>query len=163
MKFILSILCFFLFAVSCDKQYGGIVIDVDIDFLLQNPNGQDLLDSNTEQNLLNSDIKVYFTENGVEREVYNTNLDCPRNFCILDDGNKKILRMFPLDKVTGSGKDTVRIQWNSLHSDIVVANIIRKESKQSDVTFCDSVWVNDILKFPNKEFYPNRKFVHIIQ
>lgn len=148
---------------SCekDKPTPGERVDVAIDILLQNSVGEDLLNSQTNNNLLNSDIKVYQIVNGTETELYNSDLDCPRNFCIIDDGKNKVFRLFPIEKIEAQ-RASLLIKWNSLRSDKIIANIVSNQNGNNSNTFCDSVWVNGILKFPNSEFAPARKFIHFI-
>ena len=166
MKYSIFLICIIsLSAFSCHKEEPGPgeIVDIGIDFILKNQQGQDLLNNNTTNNLLNSEIKVYYLENGIEREVNNPDLDCPRNFCFVDQGNNnKIFRLFPVDKIVAK-KSTIFIQWNSLQRDKIEANIVIKQNGGNSNSYCDSVWVNGILKFPNLEFVPERKFIHIVE
>ncbi len=149
--------------VSCENgkpPYPGESVDLAIDIFLQNSSGEDLLNPNTKNSFLVNDIRVFAVENGVEKELYNPNLDCPRNFCILNyANNSKIFRLFASGNFE-EGRSKQIVRWNATYIDTFIANIKSVPIGYGNhYTFCDSVWVNSDLKFPNIKFHPDRTFV----
>lgn len=154
------LICIALF--SCERdQCPGDRVDIAIDIIIENKKGENLFNPNTIGNLLNSDIKVFEVINGIEKEFYNSKLDCPRNYCLIDDlSSGKLFRLFPSNNFE-TKKANIIIRWNSNDSDNVIAKIVSKSDKCNTDTYCDSVWVNGIIKFPNMDFSPLRKFLII--
>jgi hypothetical protein len=59
------------------------VVDLGIDMVLRDTLGENLLEVSTDKKIIQDSIKIYYIENGIEKEVYIPNLDYPRNYYIL--------------------------------------------------------------------------------
>jgi hypothetical protein len=57
----------------------------------------------------------------------------------------------------------VIVKWKSKDQDIIDGHFVREKiaNGRNEALYCDSVWVNGVLKFPNIEFHPYRKFIFV--
>lgn len=157
---------FFVFITSffsCELEGPGDVVDLGIDMVLRDTLGENLLEVSTDKKIVQDSIKIYYIENGIEKEVYIPNLDYPRNYYIYDDNiYGKVFRVFLTNDLSLSGMRRVIVKWNSKDQDIIDGHFVREEiaNGRNEAAYCDTVWVNGILKFPNEKF-TCRKFIFI--
>jgi len=151
--FAIIILC----AFSCKKTNpggGGVVFDLTNDIRVVNKDGQNLLDPSTQNSFKKDDIKIYYLINGLKTEMFNKNLDAPRQFMIFQVGadvknyaNEHLVRIFSNNKgvVDKNGNEitTTYIEWNSTDTDTLVTQIQRSGAS----IFNYKVWYNGIIKW----------------
>lgn len=163
-----SLFYFLLFLIftsffSCEKWGPEGIIDLGIDMIILNEQGENLLEISNDKKIVQDSIKIFYIENGIEKEFYESNLDFPRNFYIYDDDEyRKVFRVFLTNDLSLTGMRRVIVKWNSKDQDIIDGHVVRKEiaNGRSEAFYCDTVWVNGILKFPNEEF-TCRKFIFV--
>lgn len=151
--------------LSCGIELPGPgdIVDIHIDMIIRDEQGENLLEVNNNNKIIEDSIKIYYIENGIEKEVYIPNLDYPRNYFIYDDNEYgKVFRVFLTNDFSLSGMRRVIVKWNSKDQDIIDGHFVREEiaNGRNEAFYCDTVWVNGILKFPNEEF-TCRKFIFI--
>lgn len=152
--------------LSCGIELPGPgdIVDIHIDMIIRDTHGENLLEVNNNNKIVQDSIKIYYIENEIEKEVYIPNLDYPRNYFIYDDNEYgKVFRVFLTNDFSLSGMRRVIVKWNSKEQDIIDEHFVREEiaNGRNEAAYCDSVWVNGVLKFPNIEFHPYRKFIFI--
>lgn len=118
----LIILSFFISLLSCNKpnemnqQPNAYNLDALFEFSVVNTQNQDLLDPSSPNHINQSDIKLYYLIDGHSKQVYNQNMDNPRNFLIYKHENEYRIRIFPNISET-EDKTTTYIQWNANDTD----------------------------------------------
>jgi len=73
-----------------DEPVGGLtndIVDVNISYNIINEAGNDLLNSGNDGYFPFSDMKLYYIENNQKVEVYDENMDSPRNIDIINESN----------------------------------------------------------------------------
>ena len=123
-----------------DNYYN---LDTDIIFTIKDSNGNDLLNPNNPNAYLSETVKIYYLkENGDLEEVYNSNLDAPRNFNIItpeDSGeNVYAFSLFPNTNVIENA--ITYIEWNDTEKDTVRTNY----RYGNNYTICNKVWYNNV-------------------
>jgi len=147
--FALSILTW-LFA--CDRStLNDEPISTSMDIYVQNEEGNNLLD----QVYFEKDIKLFYLNNDKLVEVYDPNMDTPRNFKFLDIEENKVLRIFP--NTSGSDFPLTFVKW----SEEAEMDTIKCQFKKNDDNLAyrlDTVWYNGEKKFPDQAVGPTRGF-----
>lgn len=105
------------FVTSCilhDKDDCCTVIDIEVDVIVKNKAGQNLLDAATDNHYVADDIRLYYLKDSGAYEVYQPNLDAPRHFSILQTDGETTLR-FSADWDVRSDKETTvtLLQWRA--------------------------------------------------
>ena len=146
-KLILSIAIPFLF-YSCNKSHPipGVDLDTTVELWIRNKDGKNLLDSTTKGYYNVKDIKVFYVINGQKVEVFNPNLDAPRNFFTFkyEANGESVLRIFLYPGTTNQEITTTYLQWRGNEVDTLKGLINRP---YSNVTKCDKVWYNGKVTF----------------
>lgn len=107
--------------ISCEKsddvtdQYN---LDVGIEFSIQNSNNEDLLDPQTPEHINTNQIKLFYLLEGKKQEVYDSNMDNPRNFLIYKHENEYRIGITP-NFSEESSKPVTYIQWNDADIDTI--------------------------------------------
>src|SRR5690606_15635014 len=102
MKTILNIVIFMslitITGCSSDDNSGGnaAVVDTAIELSLKNGQGEDLLNPENPSGINQSGIKLFYLVNGEVQEVYDANMQNPRNFMIFYHEIKQnyVIRIF---------------------------------------------------------------------
>jgi hypothetical protein len=128
MKYWLGFFALLLF--GCKLNIEPTVVDLEIHFLLKDKNGNNLYDSATANHYHFGDIRVYYMDGDRKVEVYNPNLDYPRNVFSIQEGSiPAIIRFFPYEGSSSETEVTTNlIQWEQGDVDTVLT-AIRKDVK----------------------------------
>lgn len=139
-KSILILAATMLFACSKsneieEQQYN---LEVGLEFSVFNSQNEDLLNPENPNHLDVADIKLFYVINGEKQEVYDPNLDSPRNFRIFKHENEYRIGV-SLNHET-SGKTMTYLQWNESDVDTIEATI----KKTQNSLYSDEIWLNGI-------------------
>lgn len=130
--------------IACEKsndmeaQYSS-NIEVGIEFSILNSQNEDLLNPENPNHLDVTKIKLFYLINGEKQEVYNPNLDSPRNFRIFKDENEYRIAVF-LNHTETSEKPITYIQWNDSDIDTLEVDINRTQNS----ILQNEIWLNGI-------------------
>ena len=142
-KTILLLACTLIFSCTKnDDSYGG-ALKVSSSFSLKDSQGADLLDPSNPNSFKESDIKIYFVTDGVEKLMYNSDLDNPDFFTINKEKNGDYtisVIMNGLESKNSSVTTTI-IQWNANERDVVNAEYLKGQGS----VLKRKVWFNDQL------------------
>lgn len=148
MKKLLFIIPFLLIVVSCDEAIGPFNYSVDIVIRLKDKTtGNDLLNPATPNAYDSNDIRVFaLSEDGVKTELYQPNLDAPRNFSIIPYNNNGVsLNLCKVFPYIGKSKKTeitkTIIEWQNGINDTLTCEIDRK----GGLTSTTRVWYKNKL------------------
>ncbi|WP_321299679.1 hypothetical protein [Marinifilum fragile] len=141
MKYLFTIaIALLLFACSSDDEQHVAHFGLSFDFSVLDSDGNDLLNPNNENSFKESDIKLYYLINGEKKEVYNPNMDSPRNFFIYQEGSDAYrIRIF-LNDTESEEKTITYILWNNIDSDTISAEVYR--NSKYNLTRMEKVWFN---------------------
>ncbi|SRX55997.1 hypothetical protein [Aequorivita sp. CIP111184] len=140
---------------SCSKnnddepQQQANVIDVNVELSLKSTNGEDLLDPNNPNGYKAEDIKLYYLINGEKQEVFDANMDYPRNFFIFKHESEYRIRIFQNLAETEALPITY-VEWNNQDTDTLQAEYHRADRLIQVI----KTWFNGELKWDvvsNKE------------
>jgi len=147
MKNLIFLLLISILIVSCssdedNNNNSAFNLDTGIVFLLTNELGEDLLDPTNPNAYLSETIKIYYLkENGDVDEIYNSNLDSPRNFSIITPENSGsdiyAFQLFPNTYIMENA--VTYIEWNENETDTVKTNYRYGDN----YTICSNVWYNN--------------------
>lgn len=148
MKTILNIVIFmsFITTIGCNSDdssdENAAVVDTAIEFSLKNNEGEDLLNPENPNAINQSGIKLFYLINGEVQEVYDANMQNPRNFMIFYHEIKQnyVIRVFQNSSETEQSPITY-IQWDGEDTDTLQAEY-RRETGLIQVT---KTWLNDNL------------------
>jgi hypothetical protein len=144
MKYILFCILGMLFSCS-KKQSNSISIDIGIEIFVFNQSGENLLLSSTPNFIKVDSLKLFYLVSGEKKEIYNKDMDCPRNICLTTDLGSERIIISP--NFTESEEYPINyLQWENGDIDTIKCHIVRISEGES-VT-CDKVWYNDVLMFP---------------
>jgi len=129
---------------SCSKsnemeEQDAYYLDVAIEFSVLNSQNEDLLNPENPNHLDVTKIKLFYLINGEKQEVYNPNMDSPRNFRIFKHESEYRIGI-SLNHSETSGKNMTYIQWNDSDVDTIEATI----KKTQNSLYKDEIWLNGI-------------------
>jgi len=108
--------------ISCNKTdepiQNGFNLDVGLEFSIINSLNEDLLDPNNPNHIDESKIKLFYVVNGETQEVYDGNMDNPRNFMIYKHENEYRIGIFQNTADTEE-KPITYIRWNDNDTDTI--------------------------------------------
>lgn len=119
-----------------EQQYN---LEVGVQFSVFNSQNEDLLNPENPNHLDVTTIKLFYVVNGENQEVYNPDLDNPRNFRIFKHENEYRISVI-LNHSETSGKTMTYIQWNNSDVDTIEATI----KKTQNSLYKDEIWLNGI-------------------
>ena len=138
-----------LIFVSCqDHKIGDVIYDVAIDVVLKNSNGENLLAEQTADHIDFESINVSYLLEGDVQTVYNSNLDCPKNICLINDPGQPVGVRIYLNDALGDAYPVTYIDWGNGDIDTLKSHFVRKNDGAYVVS--DSVWFNNGLMYPNQ-------------
>jgi len=108
-----------------DSQYYN--LDASLEFSVLNLQNEDLLNPENPNHLITENIKLFYVINGKKEEVYDPNLDNPRNFKIYKNGNGYRIRIF-LNHSDTSDKPITYIQWSDSDTDTIKVSYLRTQN-----------------------------------
>jgi len=139
MKAIILILTFItLFGCSSNDNQEQFNFDVGFEFSVTDNEGNDLLNPDNPNSFNESDIKLFYLINEETVEVYDNNLDYPRNFLIYQNSDSYRIRIFLNYSETEELPETY-IQWSETDSDTIKSEINRSNTYVK----IQKVWLND--------------------
>jgi hypothetical protein len=137
-KIIIVLAVFTLF--SCNKSneveeqfniYAG------IEFSVFNSQNEDLLDTATANHIEASEIKLFYQVDGEIKEVFDANMQNPRNFMIYKHENEYRIGV-SLNHTETSDKPVTYIQWNENDTDTI--EVIFNRTPNAIIQ--DRIWLN---------------------
>lgn len=111
-------------------------------FLVQNTQGQNLLDPSTPGYFKEEDIKIIYLTDGVEKLYYEPHLDWSRGFYL--SPGYRLMISFNRAK-SGLSSATTYIQWNNQDRDTLVCHFLKSENGRQ---YVEKVFMNDQLMIP---------------
>lgn len=148
MKWSLLILSICLLSGCLKKNDQGDYVDIYIDLKLENTQGSDLLNPDTENSYNQKDIKLFYLLNGIEHYHFCDNCDYQNHYHFYERDNRFVMRISPSYVTQEDGSDPVTyIQWNDNDRDTIQCHINR--NKDGSKIFCSKVWYNDSLVYDN--------------
>lgn len=139
--FIYILLLLLLFSCS-RKKICCTVVSTEIDMSVNDSTGNDLLDPSFPGSYKEDSIRLYYLVNGKRVEVYDPNMDSPRNFFIYHDTPGYVIRVFPNDDKSSEYPVTY-IDWNQHDEDTIRCELTRT----SGTTVVTKVWFDGQLKW----------------
>ncbi len=135
---ILAITTFFSCNKSDDSEIPyGTNLDRGIQFSVFNSENEDLLNPDSPNHLDVSKIKLFYVVNGEEIEVYNPNLDHPRNINIFEYEN--VYRIgISLNDTETSDRPITYLRWNDQDFDTIEVTYERSPG----AVLKNRVWLN---------------------
>jgi hypothetical protein len=135
-----------LLLLSCHKTIGSDIIDTSISLLVENSAGENAFYPANPNGVDPDALKLFYQENGNIIEVYNANLDCPKNICYVSEQGLSYINIFPND-TKRENEPLTFLQWPNGDMDTLKCHFIRKNDDAYLV--CDSVWFNGTRMFPD--------------
>jgi hypothetical protein len=140
-----------LLALSCStdnkNDLSSTNYDVGLSFKVTSVDGTDLLNPANPNSFLKENIKIYYIRNNVKVEVYNPNLDNPRNFSIVPPSQSGLNYYYfdmALNNQTLQNAITI-IEWNNTDSDTIRANF----DAGNNYMLLSKAWYNEVLVLDN--------------
>jgi len=141
MKTLVSILSLaILICCGSDDDSEQFNYDVGFEIGVKDIDGNDLLNPENPNAYKNDEIKIFYLINDEMIEVYDENMDYPRNFFIYRHANSYRIRVFLNNSETEEIPMTY-IQWNGTETDILKA----KFNRTNTFVKINSVWLNEEL------------------
>lgn len=114
-------------------------LDTHVDIYLKNSENENLIDT---PNFLSNNYKIYYLIDGVSTEIYNPNMDSPRNFFINNETSPISMRLF-LNYSENEEFPITYIKWNQTDIDTLKAQFDRGIENNVDYVICKKIWLND--------------------
>lgn len=148
MKTLFNLSCFsLLLLASCKKSDVplGVNIDTQVNLILKNQSGRDLLNPSTPGYYNPENIRLYYLKDGKKQEVYKPTADYPRNFFVIknEGNNEYCIRIFANETTVDREITTTYVQWNAARQDTIKTLM----SVGPNYIYADKVWYNGELKF----------------
>lgn len=136
----------------------------EVDLVLKNSSNEDLLNPITNGYFSFENIKLYFNVNGVKQEVYDKNLDFPRNLKLGErsQGNVLVIYTNSLDNKLISEENGIKIVENITYLELstAITDTIKTYAELNSGNFTiTKVWYNNTLVWENN----NPKLIEIIK
>ncbi|WP_086478479.1 MULTISPECIES: hypothetical protein [Arenibacter] len=141
MKYLISFLIIpLLYSCSSDDGKEQFVYDVSVEFSVKDSEGNDLLNPENSNSFDESEIKLFYLINGEVNEVYDGNMDHPRNFVINEypPASEYRIGVF-LNYSETEEQPTTYIKWNETDTDTLKCEVYRTNS----LTKITKLWLND--------------------
>jgi hypothetical protein len=136
-KILISLFVLTLFSCKQEEMEENFNFNAGLEFSVVNAQNEDLLDPEHPNHLDEADIKLFYVIDGEPKEVFDSNLDHPRNIRIFKHANEYRIGL-TLNHTKTSDKPVTYIQWNENDTDTI--EVVFKQTKNS--TIQDSIWVN---------------------
>lgn len=172
MKYI-YILLFPIFFWQCSEtiQDSQTIYDTSMTILLRNSNLENLLEPTTLNSYKSESIRIYsLSDTKEKKEIYNPNLDYPRNFKIYKyeskNLNENVLSFFPNLESSNNLQTTLTlIEWRIDDVDTIKCDVFRNNNS----TIVQKIWYNSVLKYDksnkdiNNTTIPEVRFFEILK
>jgi hypothetical protein len=140
-----------LLALSCSTDNKNVLdsgnYDVGLSFKVTSVDGTDLLNPNNPNSFLKENIKIYYIKNNVKIEVYDPNLDNPRNFSVVPPSQSGLNYYYfgiALNSQTLENAITI-IEWDNTDSDTIRTNF----DAGNNYMLLSKAWYNEVLVLDN--------------
>lgn len=143
MKNIVMLFTILLFLGCSPEKQEDFNLNVGFELSIINETGEDLLDPNHPNAIKEENIKLFYVINDKVEEVYNPNLDNPRNFLIFKHENEYRIRIFQNYSETET-KPITYVQWSDSDKDTIEASYDR----YSNAIIQRKIWYNGTLMWP---------------
>jgi hypothetical protein len=133
-----------LFSLSCSNDNSNAEntnLEVEVSILLKDTNGENLLGT---PNYIPTDFRIYNLVNGQTEEVYNPDMDYPRNFYINSDTTPIYMRVF-LNHSSTEEYPITYIKWNENDIDTLRAFYSRGTENDTGYVICQKIRFNEVL------------------
>jgi len=113
-------LSFVIWLISCQKnsmQKNVTVVDAGVGMLIENRQGQNLLDPKTSGYYMSQDIKIINVINGQEKVFFESNWDSPYEFVISELLEKYYISFRPTMATKDQEITTTYIEWTPSNRD----------------------------------------------
>src|SRR5690606_6285794 len=139
-----ALIAFLSIALLCscnsDDSTEQFVYDVTAEFSLKDDKGNDLLNPDNANAIDESEIKIFYELNGETKEVFDGNMDYPRNFFISSYSPESEYRISVfLNHSETEELPTTYIKWSETDTDTIKCEIHRTNS----LTKITKLWLND--------------------
>ncbi len=139
-KLICILIAISFFACSkSDEMSPRFNLDVVFELSVFNSQNEDLLDPATTDHYEATEIKLFYEVDAEMIEVYDPNMDAPRNFVIYKHENEYRIQV-TLNYSDTSDKPITYIQWNNSDTDTI--EVLFERSERSVLK--RKVWLNEI-------------------
>lgn len=141
MKTLILIMAFTMF-LGCDSEGGEeqFVYDVAFEFDIKDSEGNDMLNPENPNSFDESAIKLFYLIEGNVTEVYDGNMDYPRNFRIYEYPPASAYRIVIFLNHSETEEFPITyIKWNETDTDTISSEIYRTSS----LVKIQKVWLND--------------------
>lgn len=130
---------FFAVTSGCENKTDCcVIIDVDVQILYRNMQGENLINSSAEFD--SSNIRIYFKDGNEFKYVYRANLDAPNMHRLYTDENgNKILTVYPSD-LYEDNRSTTLIELNPNVKDTLECEFELESNRQ----ICKKAWLNGV-------------------
>jgi hypothetical protein len=141
---VIALLC----SCSSDDSPEQFVYDVGVEFSIKDSQGNDLLNPENENTLNSSEIKLFYVVNGAVEEVYDGNMDYPRNYVIYDYAPVSEYRISVfLNNADTEAQPITYIQWNATDTDTLRSEIYRR----NNLVKIKTLWLNNELIWSDED------------
>jgi hypothetical protein len=148
--FLLLILILFF---SCEKeQIIGGFYDASVEIRVQNENGNNLLDPSTPGAIDPEEITLYWLQNGEPKKKFDSFLDYPKYFRIIEEPEYIIEVQMNSDE--NEEFPVTYIRWNESDTDTIKCEFTRTTGTE----YCSKLWCNNELMW---EAYATKRFITV--
>lgn len=135
---------------SCSKKSQEMaVLDTYIDIKLTDMSGNDLLNSQSPNSYNNSNIEIFYLQNGSEQFYYCGNCDHQKGYYFFERDNKFVMRLFAnFESQNNNSNPITYIQWNESDRDTIQCKYYRSGNGNS--INCTKVWYNGEIAWENQ-------------
>lgn len=150
---LLTLFLIMLFASCSKEQSASKGISILVNIMVENTQGQNLLDPFTPGHFKIEDIKKYDLVDGKEKLFYMANWNDPWGFRLVGEGEMTHLSLAPNIERTESNPTTTYIDWGNGDKDTLVCKM--KTNSEGYYYFTEEVWFNGEKVFPDQsQKYP---------
>lgn len=135
-----------LVALQCTEPGPLPIVDHDITLQVVDIAGKNLLQPDMPGSLNTSDIRVFYLEQGVRKEIYNPLMDMSRNYRIYRNRDKGpyLMMLMPYTGTSMNEETTTIIHWNdNIKEDTLQCQIY----KHGSGVYARTVKINGIQKY----------------
>ncbi|MCB0846958.1 MAG: hypothetical protein KDE26_27095 [Bacteroidetes bacterium] len=161
------VIVFLAMLASCQKDKGNyfdprkpIIRDVGLDIFVENNKGENLLSPATANYIDWKAIRLFYLMEDQKVEIYDLNMDCPRNICLLNELNSEWIRVIPYF-LNDEEYPITYIEWNEFDTDTIQCHFLRENN--GSIQVCDQVWLNGSQVYPGEEVYGVKRSFKVIK
>ena len=150
---LLTLFLIMLFASCSKEQSASKGVSILVNIMVENTQGQNLLDPFRPGHFKIEDIKKYDLVDGKEKLFYMANWNDPWGFRLVGEGEMTHLSLAPNIERTESNPTTTYIDWGNGDKDTLVCKM--RTDSEGYYYFTEEVWFNGERVFPDQsQKYP---------